>query len=192
MPRAKTKVQKGFPREFVFECREELDAYLSGDRITCLLCGNSYQLLETHLRTFHDMTGDEYREKYGIPYKRGLCSARMSAARSEISKELFEANRDRQLGFLEQAKAVQEKNGNPQRKKPKFWKSERTKYTRATFDEFIRRVEIGRSAHKVQQDEDMPALSSVHWYAKRDKDFAEKYNNIMDGRPGRPRSHEVL
>ncbi|WP_414642149.1 MucR family transcriptional regulator, partial [Brevundimonas sp.] len=37
-----------------------------------------FRILETHLRGVHEMTGDEYRAKYGLPYGRGLCDAKFS------------------------------------------------------------------------------------------------------------------
>ncbi len=59
-----------YPVERVFQTMEEVDAYLSGDRITCLLCGKQLRRLAVHLPKVHNMTGDDYRTKYGIPWMR--------------------------------------------------------------------------------------------------------------------------
>lgn len=186
MPKRNTKVHAGYPREFIFSCREDVDAYLGGDRIECLLCGNQYQILEPHLISFHKIDGDDYREKFGLPYKRGLTSGKYTARRSELAREMFEENRERQLAFLASAKAVQAVNGNPQRGKPKFWKRERTEYTGEIFEEFIKRVIGGRTITDVQTDPDMPTIQHVYWYMKRDKKFSDKYRALIPlfARPG--------
>lgn len=179
MPYAKRTILPGYPKSFVFECREDVDVYLSGDRITCLLCGRDFKALEPHLTKVHDFSADEYREKYGLPYRRGLVSEVLSSNISVRAKKLFAENKDRQLAALEKAKAVQAEFGNPQRNKPRFWKNERTKYDISHYEEFIRRVVAGRSIADVSSDPDMPHRVNVLWYMKRNKDFAEKYRAII-------------
>ncbi|MBX5143271.1 hypothetical protein HJB79_31685 [Rhizobium lentis] len=179
MPKARKTVHPGFPKEFIFESREAVDEYLNGDRITCLICGNDFRSLEPHLSRSHDMSADDYREKYGLPFRRGLCCADFSERRSELAKQFFDENRDRQLAYLEQAKAVQAVNGNPQRKKPKFWKNERTHYERQHYEEFVKRVIAGRAVSDVSNDEDVPTAQHVYWYMKRDKDFADRYKGLI-------------
>jgi hypothetical protein len=56
---------------------EEIRAYFAGDKIVCLRCGRSFKALVTHLALIHEMTTDEYREAYGLPYHRGLTSGEM-------------------------------------------------------------------------------------------------------------------
>lgn len=179
MPKARKTVQPGFPKEFVFEAREAVDEYLNADRIVCLLCGNDFRSLEPHLSRAHEMSADEYREKYGLPYRRGLCCADFSERKSEQAKQMFGENRERQMAALMAAKAVQAVNGNPQRNKPTFWKNERTQYSREHYEEFVRRVLAGRAVSDVSDDEDVPTSQTVYWYMKRDKDFAKKYKSLM-------------
>lgn len=66
------KVKTGFPKEFVFLNPNELNDYLSGHRITCLLCGKDYKALGHHLLKIHEMSSEDYKAKYGIPFTRGL------------------------------------------------------------------------------------------------------------------------
>ena len=68
-------VLHGFPYDGKFKDIEEVNQYLSGDRIQCLLCGKSYKLLATHIMTIHGVTVDQYKEKYGIPWEYGLSSS---------------------------------------------------------------------------------------------------------------------
>jgi DNA-directed RNA polymerase subunit RPC12/RpoP len=58
-----------------FQTLAEVDDYLSGDTITCLLCGKRLQRLHKHLYGVHNMGPDEYRTVFGIPYQRSLTSA---------------------------------------------------------------------------------------------------------------------
>src|SRR5579871_302614 len=53
-----------------FQTMEEIRAYVAGDRIQCLLCRKHFRRLGKHLKV-HDMTADDYREAFGIPW---LCS----------------------------------------------------------------------------------------------------------------------
>jgi len=54
---------------------EEVEKYLSGDAIEYLICGKTFVSLNVaHLRS-HGMTHDEYRVRFGIPFKRSLTSA---------------------------------------------------------------------------------------------------------------------
>ena len=76
----------GYPWEGRFTTREEIDAYFGGDEIQCLLCGRMRQALHAHLIKVHDMTPDGYREKYGLPWMRGLTSDASRLRRSEMMK----------------------------------------------------------------------------------------------------------
>lgn len=182
MPRAKRKIVQGFPREFVFESREELNTYLSGDRVTCLRCGHSFRILDTHLRCAHGMTSDEYRQMYGIPYERGLCAADFSEQRVEHGKTLFENNKERQMAAMRLAIETQNKIEFRQRNKPHFWKKERTKHSADVFREFMKRVIEGRTLGEVSKDDDMPHFASVFWYMRRDQSFAIEWENSVPKR----------
>lgn len=56
----------------MFTTKEEIEEYFSHDKIQCLECGKWYRALNTHLRLSHEITVDDYRDKYGLPYQRGL------------------------------------------------------------------------------------------------------------------------
>ena len=69
-----------------FKTKEEVDNYLSGDTIECLICGKNFKSLSAHLKT-HNITAKEYKLLLGIPMSRGLCSPAWSQAVSEKIKE---------------------------------------------------------------------------------------------------------
>jgi hypothetical protein len=66
------KILPGFPVTTPFGSIKEVREYLSGDRITCLLCGKSYKKLGAHLRRIHGLTPDGYKEQFKIPWTYSL------------------------------------------------------------------------------------------------------------------------
>ena len=74
-----------------FETMEEVRAYVSGQRIQCLVCGRYFRrLLHSHLRT-HELTADDYRETFGIPWSVSLTSApSREATGSKMTPERIE------------------------------------------------------------------------------------------------------
>lgn len=47
--------------------RDDALEYISNVKLECLECGKKFILLERHLRIAHQITCDEYRDKYNIP-----------------------------------------------------------------------------------------------------------------------------
>lgn len=68
------RVLPGFPKNEAFTSIVDVRAYLCGSRIVCLLCGRSLRRLAVHLPSIHEMTEDDYRAKYAIPWGYGLGS----------------------------------------------------------------------------------------------------------------------
>lgn len=61
----------GFPWKGRFQTMQECERYISGDKLECLVCGRVYEVLPPHLR-LHDMTAEQYRQTFNIPFKFGL------------------------------------------------------------------------------------------------------------------------
>lgn len=57
-----------------FKTRQEVDEYFNADRIECLLCRQRFRRLGTHLAAKHQISADEYRTQFGLPWTRGLTS----------------------------------------------------------------------------------------------------------------------
>ncbi len=57
------------------------------DHIVCLDCGQNFAMLKRHLRTEHQLTPEEYREKWGLPSSYPMTAPRYAEARSAIAKE---------------------------------------------------------------------------------------------------------
>jgi len=143
MPRANRKVMTGYPKFFIFQTREHIDAYFMGDKITCLQCGKQYRILDTHLRAQHGMTSDDYRTMYGIPANRGLCGSERTDRSRLRMLTYFEDNPDEKERRREQVNANRHLTvGKSYRRKPAYWKAERTKYTEEMWKD-VGRLMIG-------------------------------------------------
>lgn len=82
----------GYPIELPFKYMEEISKYLEGDKITCLLCGKQYKSLNPHLKV-HNYDVKRYQEKYGIPYKYGLCGTATSKKLTANAFNMIEAGK---------------------------------------------------------------------------------------------------
>ena len=58
------------------------------DQIICLECGKSYKMLKRHLRTFHDLTVDAYRERWKLPIGYPVVAPNYAEQRSKLAKKI--------------------------------------------------------------------------------------------------------
>ncbi len=56
--------------------------------ITCLEDGKQFRSMKRHLRFHHNMTPEEYREKWGLPHDYPMVAPAYRAQRSEMAKAL--------------------------------------------------------------------------------------------------------
>jgi predicted transcriptional regulator len=56
------------------------------DHIVCLEDGKSFKMLKRHLHADHDMTPEQYREKWGLPSNYPMVAEDYAAARSQLAK----------------------------------------------------------------------------------------------------------
>lgn len=71
-------------RNIPFETMEEIEEYVSGSTIECLECGRHFKMITgKHLQQVHDITQDEYREKWGIPRTLGLAIAALKEVKRD-------------------------------------------------------------------------------------------------------------
>jgi hypothetical protein len=76
-----------------FRTRLEVDRYFSGKTIKCLLCGRRFGRLSLHLAAKHELTTDQYKAQFGLPWTRGLSSAASHANSGWSRKRKKEAAR---------------------------------------------------------------------------------------------------
>lgn len=66
------RVLPGFPLEFKFTTPEQVQEYFGAGKIQCLRCGKKYKQLGQHLVLIHEVSPDDYRALYGLPWTYGL------------------------------------------------------------------------------------------------------------------------
>ena len=57
------------------------------DYIICLEDGQQFKSLKRHIRTHYNLTPEEYREKWGLPYDYPMVAPNYAAARSAMAKK---------------------------------------------------------------------------------------------------------
>lgn len=77
----------------------QVDEYLAGEYITCLLCGKKLKALATHLVKIHGIGADDYRLRYGIPWSYGLVPAISSDKIARAQKMRWDNGTSPLLGF---------------------------------------------------------------------------------------------
>jgi predicted transcriptional regulator len=56
--------------------------------VVCLEDGKKFKSLKRHLRTQYNMTPEQYREKWGLPYDYPMVAPNYAAARSKLAKQM--------------------------------------------------------------------------------------------------------
>lgn len=184
------KVMPGFPWDGKFETKQEIYNYFSGDELQCLLCGKWFQKLPTHLKMIHDIGSDEYKEIYGLPWKRGLCGKEFSLKFGKIMKKR------RENGFRPDIDAARAKSKQAKQRQdqPFFTKirsenaisgsKKRVKYFHEDFRNVLKRMsEKNKALEEVCKDADMPSYSSVYQYSRRNKEFKKALDSTYKKLP---------
>jgi len=165
----------------MFKTKEEIDEYLSHEKITCLECGKEFFQLGNHLIQTHFMSVDEYRDKYGLPYSRGLVGTITRGRISNGAVDRIKDGRGSQFDskkLCEARKLKKDCGGKTARIKQPFHDDLRgrmhignTKFNKFVGVEDIKRLKkrmaLGRSIHSICNDKDMPSRSSVLRFIKK-------------------------
>lgn len=191
-----TKVitQKGYPVQKPFETMDEVNAYFAAEKLTCLICGNEYVSLHVHLRNSHGIAADEYKEQYGIPWRRGLIANSLKEKQASIMNE------QRAKGILPQAppsshieklveaskhnrRPVQKAVRNAQKAHGLSTHGRTEKWGAKDFEEYLTRIKSGRTVTEVGKDKDMPCREVFDAYKRENSKFREKFEKIWDELP---------
>ena len=157
-----------------FKTKVDIDKYFSGDRIQCLVCRHWYKQLSLHIK-LHDMNDDDYREKFGLPWTKGLCCHETSKKRSIAVKNRIESGELDVFSVLDKHRFKAHAT-NSRRKKPDYEINElkeaikrnpasvtHKKWTDEDFYKIVRRAkEQKRSISDICRDSDLPSIRS--WY----------------------------
>ena len=68
------------------------------DQITCLECGGTFKSLKRHLMTHHNLSPEEYREKWDLPTDYPMVAPAYAEARSRLAKEMGLGQRRKRRG----------------------------------------------------------------------------------------------
>ncbi|MFI8667238.1 MucR family transcriptional regulator [Qipengyuania sp. NPDC077410] len=63
-------------------------ASVKKDRIACLECGKRMKMLKRHLTTEHDLTPDEYRERWNLPSDYPMVASEYAETRRDLAKKI--------------------------------------------------------------------------------------------------------
>lgn len=189
-PRSR-KPLPGYPKSFKFQSREDLEEYLSGDRITCLLCGRSFKSLNTHLK-IHDTNEAEYKETFDIPWRTGLQSAATKARRDSAAQERLKRPGERaRLDSIRKQNASKRieaaKNARP---KAGFLIEEYTDRAigihgkSELFDKqaYLNALEDGMTMREAAKHLGY-GMTAVHRYKSEDPAFAEMVRRTIEAQP---------
>jgi len=61
---------------------------IAPEYIVCLEDGKKFKSLKRHLRTQYNMTPEQYREKWGLPFDYPMVAPNYAAARSKLAKQM--------------------------------------------------------------------------------------------------------
>ncbi len=154
--------------------KAEVDQYFSGDRIQCLICGKTYKRLAIHIY-MHDLTEDDYRELYGLPWRRGLCGIDAFKAYSNAMHVRIGEGYMPPCNKENRAKAhtaIREHGMRTQPFKREICRENishsngREQWPDYMFQEIVRRILTGRTLPEVCTDNELPRKTWFRKYAR--------------------------
>jgi|GEM_PF-2171876 len=187
-PRSRTPL-RGYPKSFKFENRDQLEEYLSGDRITCLLCGRSFKALASHIKLIHGVGEAEYKDRFGIPWRTGLQSAATTKKKVAAGKRKMElpGERERMERIRKESQAKRIEASKTQRAKAAFLVDEYTDRAIGVhgktelFDKraFLTALEAGMTMREAAKHVGY-SLSAIHEHKRRDPAFSEMVSQTLE------------
>ena len=175
-----------------FQTTAEIRAYLDEDRLPCLICGRRLTVLAAHLKASHGLTADDYRVRFGIPFSYGLAGrgfraqaqARMLELRARgaiTGPEPEEVVPRLRAGTKRPRTSPAIRNANVE--KLMRVHGRRAPWQARDFEEFVRRVESGRSVAAVGRDSDMPSRQTLFKYLASHPLLKARYDRVRQCQP---------
>ena len=168
---------RSFPVRKPFVTPEEVRAYFAGGEIPCLLCGRTMRRLDRHLRLAHRISANQYRQRYGLPWGRGLISEDL---RHRLAEKLAQQPprplpqpahrpRHRPLQPFERT-ALQRALELANPKRPA---------SRAAHELFLARLKQGRTIRDVSRDPDVPSLAAHYRYRRSHPGYDHRVKRVL-------------
>ena len=184
----------GFPWKGKFTTRNEVDKYFSNDDgIQCLLCGRFLGTLQNHLQIVHGVSHEEYRERYGLPWRKGLVSRTVSKKHSasltnRIKNGTFKPRPDNKAAV----KKILEGNRRPDQpyitgtkaENSKALSKQNVKYGHKDFEKVLslmrkNKITLNEACNKYN----LPSKGTILRYAELNPGFRKKLVDTYHGLP---------
>ena len=183
----------GFPWRGKFTSVEELDAYFQEHKLTCLLCGRRYDQLGNHISQGHQISKDEYKEQFGLPWTYGLmgnvCRKKFSSylkkrrAAGKIPPTPSKDHIEKLINSVRPKRPLVEAYRNDSRRKVLELHGREEAWSREDYEEFLRRIQSGRTPSEVGRDPDMPSVKEFWKRLKADPDYTKRYERVWKKLP---------
>jgi len=85
---SRASVQGVEPEKVELKPAVSIKKSVTAEYIICLEDGQKFKSLKRHLKTHHNMSPDEYREKWGLPHDYPMVAPAYAAARSNLAKNM--------------------------------------------------------------------------------------------------------
>jgi hypothetical protein len=172
---------------------KELRNYFDEDKLTCLICGQLCVQLAAHIEPAHGLSADSYKERFGIPWTYGLagksfrrgCSLRMKALRRRGRLQATPSRRHIRmlLAAAKNRRPPVEAVSDDSRRKLLAIHGKKEMWTAEDFDEFLRRMALGRTPSEVGSDEDMPGAKWFLRIVKKDAALGRRFRKLWESLP---------
>ncbi len=183
----------GFPRRGKFTSVEELDAYFKEHKLTCLLCGRHYVQLGNHISQGHKISMDEYKEQFGLPWTYGLmgnaCRKKFSSylkkrrAAGKIPPTPSKDHIDKLIKSSRKRRPLVEAYRNDSRCRVLKFHGREKEWSGEDYEEFLRRIQSGRTPSEVGRDPDMPGVREFWKRLKAEPGFRNRYERAWKTLP---------
>lgn len=173
------ELKPGYPWEGKFATRAEVDRYLSGENIECLLCGRMLKSLGLHLSRIHGVTEEKYKERYGLPLTRGLVC---EETHGNYSKSVTERP-DRIDHIKRLASEFQPLVASAKRRKSPIQYAGTEEYSENEWDSYIAEIYGGKTPREVSCMPGMPGTTTVFRKRLSDKEFDDRLGAAVAALP---------
>lgn len=177
----------------VIETIEEAEAYRAGDRLVCLICGQSFRAVGYHVKR-HGITARAYKERFGLAVTRPVCaadvSAKQAASRRRFLSNLTEEQRNEQrTQAVEAIKSVERTGTKPGYARAALATRGATRagwpapLTDDNFSALIKAIRSGKTISEACQDSSLPGWSWVHAYIRADPARQAEWDAMWESLP---------
>ncbi|OJW82873.1 MAG: hypothetical protein BGO66_03030 [Alicycliphilus sp. 69-12] len=152
----------------------DVRAYLSGDRIACLICGQQVRGVGGHVRMVHGITAREYKQRFGLPVTRGLEPQDVRQRRAESVAATRAAGR-----LLQTPPPC-----DPTRPgKPEYVHHDMRRTTESDVHAIMGWLSAGDTITEACERPGMPSWSALHFYLKRSPEMQSRFDALVESLP---------